>query len=40
MTDFDVEVFYDDDCPLCMREVRLLLPRGGMRRKHDRSTRG
>ena len=24
MTDFDIEVFYDGDCPLCMREVRLL----------------
>ena len=24
MTDFDVEVFYDGDCPLCMREMRLL----------------
>ncbi|MDO9694773.1 MAG: CIA30 family protein [Candidatus Latescibacteria bacterium] len=24
MTDFDVEVFYDGDCPLCTREVRLL----------------
>lgn len=24
MTDFDIEVFYDGDCPLCLREVRLL----------------
>ena len=24
MTDFDIEVFYDGDCPLCTREVRLL----------------
>jgi predicted DCC family thiol-disulfide oxidoreductase YuxK len=24
MTDFDIEVFYDGACPLCMREVRLL----------------
>jgi predicted DCC family thiol-disulfide oxidoreductase YuxK len=24
MTDFDIEVFYDGDCRLCMREVRLL----------------
>jgi predicted DCC family thiol-disulfide oxidoreductase YuxK len=30
MTDFDVEVFYDGECPLCMREIRML--RG---RDHD-----
>jgi predicted DCC family thiol-disulfide oxidoreductase YuxK len=24
MTAFDVEVFYDGHCPLCMREIRLL----------------
>ena len=24
MTDHDIEVFYDGDCPLCMREIRLL----------------
>jgi predicted DCC family thiol-disulfide oxidoreductase YuxK len=24
MTPFDVEVFYDGDCPLCLREVRWL----------------
>jgi predicted DCC family thiol-disulfide oxidoreductase YuxK len=24
MTEFDIEVFYDGDCRLCMREVRLL----------------
>jgi len=24
MTDFEIEVFYDGQCPLCMREVRLL----------------
>jgi predicted DCC family thiol-disulfide oxidoreductase YuxK len=24
MTDFDIEVFYDGDCPLCAREVRML----------------
>jgi predicted DCC family thiol-disulfide oxidoreductase YuxK len=24
MTDYDIEVFYDGDCPLCMREIRLL----------------
>lgn len=23
-SDFDVELFFDGDCPLCMREVRLL----------------
>ncbi|MDF3066467.1 MAG: hypothetical protein K0R38_2068 [Polyangiaceae bacterium] len=23
-TDFDVEVFFDGDCPLCVREIRLL----------------
>jgi predicted DCC family thiol-disulfide oxidoreductase YuxK len=23
-TDFDVEVFFDGDCPLCMREIRML----------------
>lgn len=31
-TDFDVEVFFDGDCPLCMREVQLL-------RKLDKDTR-
>jgi predicted DCC family thiol-disulfide oxidoreductase YuxK len=25
--DFDVEVFYDGDCPLCMREIRMLMRR-------------
>jgi predicted DCC family thiol-disulfide oxidoreductase YuxK len=24
MTDCDIEVFYNGDCPLCMRKVRLL----------------
>jgi len=24
MTDVDIEVFYDGDCPLCVREMRLL----------------
>lgn len=24
MTDFDIEVFYDGDCPLCVREMRLI----------------
>jgi predicted DCC family thiol-disulfide oxidoreductase YuxK len=24
MTEFDVEVFYDGECPLCMREIRML----------------
>ena len=24
MADFDVEVFYDGACPLCMREIRML----------------
>jgi len=24
MTEFDVEVFYDGACPLCMREIRML----------------
>lgn len=24
MAPFDVEVFYDGDCPLCMREIRML----------------
>lgn len=24
MNDFDVEVFYDGACPLCMREIRML----------------
>ena len=24
MNDFDVEVFHDGDCPLCMREIRTL----------------
>ncbi len=24
MTDFDVEVYYDGECPLCMREIRML----------------
>lgn len=32
MTDFDVEVFYDGDCPLCMREIRML-------RRRDRGER-
>jgi predicted DCC family thiol-disulfide oxidoreductase YuxK len=26
-TDFDVEVFYDGKCPLCMREIRMLMRR-------------
>lgn len=25
--DFDVEVFYDGECPLCMREIRMLMRR-------------
>lgn len=24
VTDFDIEVFYDGACPLCMREIRML----------------
>ena len=24
MTDFDVEVFYDGACPLCLREIFML----------------
>lgn len=24
VTDFDIEVFFDGDCPLCLREARLL----------------
>ena len=24
MADFDIEVFYDGGCPLCMREIRML----------------
>jgi predicted DCC family thiol-disulfide oxidoreductase YuxK len=24
MSDFDIEVFFDGECPLCMREIRLL----------------
>jgi predicted DCC family thiol-disulfide oxidoreductase YuxK len=24
-SDFDVEVFYDGECPLCMREIRMLM---------------
>jgi predicted DCC family thiol-disulfide oxidoreductase YuxK len=24
MTDHDIEVFFDGDCPLCMREIRML----------------
>lgn len=32
MNDFDVEVFYDGACPLCMREIRML-------RRRDRSGR-
>jgi predicted DCC family thiol-disulfide oxidoreductase YuxK len=32
MTDFDVEVFYDGACPLCMREIRML-------RRRDRRAR-
>ncbi|MFT6395502.1 MAG: putative DCC family thiol-disulfide oxidoreductase YuxK [Bradymonadia bacterium] len=33
MNEFDVEVFYDGDCPLCMREIRMLqrLDRNGQR---------
>lgn len=26
-TDFDVEVFFDGECPLCMREIRMLMRR-------------
>ena len=32
MDDFDVEVFYDGACPLCMREIRML-------RRRDHSAR-
>jgi predicted DCC family thiol-disulfide oxidoreductase YuxK len=32
MTDIDIDVFYDGDCPLCMREVRWL-------RRRDRRNR-
>lgn len=24
MIDFDIQVFFDGDCPLCMREIRML----------------
>ena len=24
MADFEVEVFYDGECPLCVREIRML----------------
>jgi predicted DCC family thiol-disulfide oxidoreductase YuxK len=30
--DFDIEVFYDGECPLCMREIRML----GRRDRHHR----
>jgi hypothetical protein len=33
-TDFDVEVFYDGECPLCVREIDMLRhrdPRRGVR---------
>lgn len=33
-TDFDVEVFFDGECPLCMREIRML-----MRRDHRHRVR-
>lgn len=32
MTDFDIEVFYDGACPLCMREIRMLRGRDHRRR--------
>jgi predicted DCC family thiol-disulfide oxidoreductase YuxK len=31
-TDFDIEVFYDGACPLCLREMRMLLGRDRRRR--------
>lgn len=31
MNNWEIEVFYDGECPLCMREIRML-----MRRDHDR----
>jgi predicted DCC family thiol-disulfide oxidoreductase YuxK len=34
MADFDIEVFYDGACPLCMREIRML--RGRDRRQRIR----
>jgi predicted DCC family thiol-disulfide oxidoreductase YuxK len=30
--DFDIEVFYDGECPLCMREIRMLQGRDRRRR--------
>ncbi len=32
--DFDIEVFYDGECPLCMREIRMLRRRDHRRRIH------
>ena len=32
MTDFDIDVFYDGACPLCMREVRWLRRRDKRKR--------
>lgn len=32
MTDFDVEVFYDGACPLCLREINMLRRRDHRRR--------
>jgi predicted DCC family thiol-disulfide oxidoreductase YuxK len=31
---FDIEVFYDGECPLCMREIRMLQRRDHGRRIH------
>ncbi|MCC6900576.1 MAG: DUF393 domain-containing protein [Polyangiaceae bacterium] len=33
MADFDVEVFFDGDCPLCMREIRMLMRLDGKRQR-------
>ncbi|MCU0693407.1 MAG: DUF393 domain-containing protein [Polyangiaceae bacterium] len=32
MADFDIEVFYDGACPLCMREIRMLQGRDSRHR--------
>jgi predicted DCC family thiol-disulfide oxidoreductase YuxK len=34
--DFDVEVFYDGECPLCMREIRMLMRLDQRRRRRIR----
>jgi predicted DCC family thiol-disulfide oxidoreductase YuxK len=32
MADFDIEVFYDGECPLCVREIRMLQGRSRRQR--------